>query len=245
MRVTARTKGLHALLLPGTLLLFATACGEDGPGTDGGGGAADAAPPVACNEPDRVCPAEQPLPGAPCEGDLACTYPADLNPDPWMYSCLDGAWDADILCPPGGCPAPPLAERCGAPFAGTAPGALVEIGPDSTTAPFRPFAEDEAAELVWGGQGSAMLLFRLRITGADALSCIDVTTRLSSDADPPAEVRSFVTVRCGHTLGIYTIVPWDVACDMRLFHATIDVEVGGVGSATATVSFMGGDRCFG
>jgi len=143
---------------------------------------------------------------------------------------------------------PPLFEECAPSFAGTLAGATVEIGPPSETDPFRPFAADELVDVVWGGQGSPMLAFRLRIAGAEAPGCVLTATTLSepSTMEMGATDRGRVALHCGETLATFAIVPFaGVDCDARIFDVHLEVVVDGVGTGTADVTFMGGQACYG
>ncbi len=216
---------------------------DGGPTADGG---ADAGDPAACLEPDRECPADRPLPGAPCEGELSCEYLDPNGADTWTYTCLGGGWDAQVECTlDGGCPTPPLAESCRPAFEGTLEGATVAIGPADSGA-FRPFEAGEMVDLVWGPQGAPMFTFRVQVGGADAPACVRVESTLASEGMTSPMARSDVVLHCGQSLGIFLIVPFaGIDCEERVFEMDVAVSVQGVGTASARVRFMGGGGCFG
>lgn len=212
-------------------ILGFAACGS-APAATADAGVADAAIEV-CLEPDRTCPAAEPFPGSPCEGMLHCEYAGGIG------SCVAGAWTWETLCDvDGGC-APPLVESCRDPFAGALTGASVAIGPDEPGA-FRPFSTGEHVSADFGSQGGAMLAYRLRIDGpAGTPTCVTATATLAYDTMAPFAVPSTVEVHCGQTLRIYAVMP-DRPCEARGYPVTLDVEVGGVGSARASLVIDGG-----
>jgi hypothetical protein len=164
-----------------------------------------------------------------------CHY-TDVNTvDTWTYSCVDGRWDGESTCEPtlgGGCPVPPLVERCDEPFVGQRDGANVELGP-AGSGPFVPFAPGAPAPIVWGGQGSPMLQFRLNATGVDDLSCVRVhtTTTVNQSAFPPKSTD--IELHCGESMDIFSIL--ELPCDPGEHSINVMVEVEGVG--TAEMSF--------
>lgn len=89
---------------------FASTAGNAGNGSSaaGGGGTPGAASPLAPGiaPPDTTCPAEVPVLGNPCRGDLLCTYhrggPCPPDPDV-LRQCFKGKWGATapaIFCHP-------------------------------------------------------------------------------------------------------------------------------------------------
>jgi len=209
------------------------ACGSDpsptdaGPRVDGG---------ASCGEPDTSCPASLPHPGAPCATGLACEFPA-MN-GTWMYACPAGRWEATSTCtaPPGGtCPIPPLAETCDSPFAGTLEGGTIEVGPAGSDA-FRPYTDGEMVSLVYGGQGSPMIHYRVRVNGVDAPGCVRAVTTLTAPVVEPVSEPRTLRLRCGESLGIFTIVTGGTSCPDAPVDTQLEVEITGVGTATADIT---------
>ncbi len=234
-------------------LALTTACGSDadaGSGTGGtagaGGGAAGsggsgatgasggAGGSAACFVPDTTCPADRPLSGAACAMTDMCQYEDPNKVDTWTYQCESGRWNGEATCEPilgGGCPVPPLVEKCTGPFDGNKSGASVEIGPVEP-GPFRPFKDGEEAPLTWGGQGSPMISFRIKATGADDVSCARVDTTATIGGLPGSHA-SAIKLHCGESLTIFTIV--DAPCDPGEHAVEFKVDVRGVGTATANL----------
>ena len=109
--------------------------------------------PEACAV-DLVCPERTPNPGAFCDGELSCEFPAGGYCDgSWTALCESGRWTLiEPVCLPR---APPLTgERCNAPFMGTSEGTV------SVTIP--------RDRLVIGTQGSPMLAVEVRLDGPAA-----------------------------------------------------------------------------
>lgn len=224
-------------------LLALSACGDDDGSTDASTGDASFDAAIACDQPATSCPEDQPLEGAPCVAPLDCTYEGPVGLDPWMYTCEAGAWVTEAPCALGGCAPPPLAERCRDPFSGSVRAAL-SIGPATSDA-FRPFAANEEIRAVVGGQGAAMLELALSIEGADALTCIQADIALRS-GDVSFSTTSQVRIDCGRTRRIFVILEFpDLECEPGLHELVVDVDVVGVGSASATLQLEGGYLCFG
>jgi len=214
--------------------------GAGGVGGSGGSGGEGAA---ACGVPDLACPAAKPYPGATCQVSSSCEYPVGDQMNTWTYTCESGRWQAVASCnapPGGGCPIPPLAEKCDTPFTGSASGAAIEIGIADPSQPFRSFQDGEEINMLWGGQGSPMVPYRVRVSGVDA-SCIRIDTTLTLAAKSAAPTPNAIVLRCGESLSIYDIVPVDLLdCQVneQLVDLDILVEVQGVGSATAHVTLQ-------
>jgi hypothetical protein len=192
-----------------------------------------------CGTPDRTCPLDQPYEGAPCEGELSCPYPDGGSDETWTFECVSGQWDGSVTCPmiPGAsCPVPPLAEPCRDPFGGTVPDVMVELGPADEA---RPFEVGERVPILWGGQGSPMITYRMTVTGADELECVKIETTLSIPGETSAPTPMPVKLRCGNTLTLFSIIPFSLI-EPRLLDVTLDVQVTGIGSAQAAVKIMGG-----
>jgi len=199
------------------------AANDSGPPVDGG--------PVACDEPDRSCPATKPYEGGPCEGTLVCPYPG--TDESWSYSCVDGGWQGELtscMLLGGGC-IPPLVEMCTDRFAGTLAGATVEVGPPGGA--FRPFTDGETVPLVFGGQGLPMIEYRVRVGHAGPPACALTTTTITRTGGSGSPVREDIRYRCGRTLRIFVIYPFECPLTPQPIDLTVDLM--GVGSVTAHV----------
>lgn len=212
---------------------------DAGPGTDAGwdAGPWDAGPDAGglCGlDIDSTCPASMPHSGAPCRDGLTCEYP-DPN-GMWMYGCPAGRWQATSTCTSlgGGCPIPPFAETCDMPVTDTLMGAVVEIGP-AGSGPFRPFMDREMISIIFGGQGSPMIEYRIRITRVDAPDCVRAITTIDATLVEPVSEPRTINLRCGESLGILTIVPTAVMCPDTPVETVLTANVTGIGSASVTV----------
>jgi hypothetical protein len=206
------------------IALVAASCGGEAP-----------LPPIdpSCAAPDTACPAEPPFAGAPCEGELVCPY--SLPPREGSFTCTESRWQGELGCP--GC-APPLSESCGEPFAGSAP-ATVEIGPPSGE--LRAFDAGERVPIEFGGQGLAMISYRVRVLGDAPPACVTVRAQSMLDEEGPVPTMRPVKLRCGESLPIYEILPGD-PCVTRDYAVHLDIEVVGVGRGAADLVVAGG-RC--
>ena len=207
-----------------------------GAGVGGGGG--------ACALPDVVCPAKVPFPGARCELADTCQYPVGDGMNTWTFTCGQGRWAGDATCEGaigGGCPVPPLSETCNKPFAGQAAGAVVEIGAADPAKPFEPLPEGSELSLIWGGQGSPMVGYRVRVSGVDA-SCVRADTTLSAAGKPSASTPAAITLHCnGESLGVYGIFPLESVCDLpenQLVDFEVEIDVQGAGRVKRTFKVM-------
>lgn len=209
------------------LIVVAASCGDDDSvsGSDAGGGGDGGG---SCTVPDTTCPDTAPIDGAPCAGDLMCDFTEGTS-----AMCVDGAWQT-FDCP--GC-APPLAESCRDPSTAALAGATVEIGP--TDGAFRPFTDGERIRPSFGGQGGAMVAYRVRVNHADAPVCSTVTATVTLDAMSSAPARFPLKLHCGESLGVFTIFP-DSPCEFRDYDVSLTVEVEGAGSTSATLVLEGG-----
>jgi hypothetical protein len=234
--------------------LAATACGSEeasplpsqgdgGLGRDANSSGSDAGVADAgdqlCGEATHACPIAPPYPGSPCEGDLDCPISGAEGAIRWDVQCVDGGWtvgcEADF---PGAC-GPDLTEYCTDPFDGTLAG-TVEVGP-SGFAEFRPFLPDEQVDLEWGPQGLPMIRYALRIPEADDIGCVQIETAFTMDGMEAAGSGGTVRLRCGSSLAVLAIVPFDLYEDREFeMHGRFDVK--GVGSTTASFRFRGGPR---
>lgn len=230
-------------------ILCAAGCGDDDvsaadggvPGGDAGGPVGDAGAEM-CTIPDTTCPADMPLAGAACDTAESCMYPDPNGTVMWTYRCAAHAWvgtnDCDpTMVPPGGsCPVGPLAESCRPPFAGMLSGATIEIG-DPGTGTFRPFTTGERVSLVTGGQGSPMVGYRIRVTGAGVPRCVGMTTTVMIDSSAPTSEERNVALHCGTTLPVFQIVP--DPCDMATHALDIEADIAGIGTTHVTVEYVG------
>lgn len=227
--------------------LGAAACGStvEGASSDGEGGSGNGSNTgnsgnqttvieTDCGEVDVACPAMRPFAGSPCEGDLQCTYVEDNGFTTWTSTCLSGAWTSSASCgeePIGGTcgGTPPTAEACSNPFGGTLE-ASVEIGPASEEI-FRPFFDGEEVSIEWGGQGSPMVFYRLKLGGPELPTCVGLTVSVESPLFfEPFPYTDSVVLRCGQSLSMYTIVPYgECTTTEGTFDATVRVTVAGVG----------------
>lgn len=217
-------------------ILALAGCGA-GAASDDGGPPVAADGRVACDRKDTACPADKPYADAPCEGALACNYPSGT--ELWTFECTDGRWQGTCVAgAPGAC-APILAEHCEGPFTGTVTGAVVELGPAAAGEAFRPFTAGEAVPVVWGGQGLPMLAFSVRVIAGGSPECVtmEITVRKPGEVGN-TELRD-IALRCGESLTVYAIVPFDV-CEPVLIDTELVIDVGGVGDVTAPVKVQGG-----
>ncbi|MEZ4446739.1 MAG: hypothetical protein R3B72_47110 [Polyangiaceae bacterium] len=230
-----------------TSLFLATACtsqvagtgggggGEGGQGVGGGTGASGGSTPENCNEPDTSCPTAMPFSGGLCEGNLTCPYEDDI---PWTWTCTDGFWTGEPGCNQfeGGCPPPIPAETCSNPSTATLSGISVQVGPIELGQPFRPYAAGELVNIEWGLQGAPMVFFHVRLEGDQVPNCVDVTATLSSDGLEPTVLGSPVTLHCGESLRLYSIVPFGNCGPTEPVPSSLTIDVAGIGSTTAAIS---------
>jgi hypothetical protein len=240
-RLTRLTPGVGWALVPCLSLFAAAGCGETAASASGGGGGGghdrgeqggEAAVETGCGDGDVTCPDDRPFAGSPCEGDLVCEYVEDGGKTVWTTTCIDGKWDLYASCEvlPEGCQLiPPPAEACDEPFQGSLD-ATVEVGPASEET-FRSFTDGEPIEIVWGAQGSAMMFYRIKLTGPELPTCIGTTVSF----DSPAFVEAIpghgtVVLRCGQSLSMFTIIPYgECVMGEEHFDATFRLAVDGVG----------------
>lgn len=239
---------MRRLAFGSVFLLLSLGCGDDG-STDSTDGSSDAGPPL-CDEPDRECPTEQPIGGAPCEGVLSCDYDQGRAFGLWTYTCADGAWDpGDAPCsgvPGGGCAPPPLAERCSSPFTGSLDGASVAVGPASEST-FRPYGDGEMADAVRGGQGAFMIEVALELSGegTEALGCVAASLDLTYGGGATAPYETQTEVHCGSTRRLFVVLPDDLVCAPSPASITLNVAVDGVGSTSVDLTIDTDMTCLG
>jgi hypothetical protein len=183
---------------------------------------------------------DPPYEGAPCEGSLRCEYPDEFSEETWTFECRDGAWDGSVTCEHvaigGTCPVPPFAEVCRDLFSGTVAGATIALGPPDEA---RSFSVGEMVPIVWGGQGSPMITFRLNVTGGDELECVNVRTTVSLSGETGVMTTWPVKIRCGRSLSLFRILPLDLG-EARDLDVILEAEVTGVGTTTARLKVRGG-----
>jgi len=151
----------------------------------------------------------------------------------WTHTCVSGAWQGESLCPPGGACVPPLAESCSSPVRDHGAG-VVEIGPVEAGA-FRPFAMGEEVAVIYGGQGSPMIEYRVR-TESDAPECTELVSTLRTPVTTDVLDRLRLRTRCGRSLGIFTILPQTDPCpEPGLVDVELEVELTGIGSTTVNL----------
>lgn len=222
----------HGTIMGALALLVG--CSSSGATTVDAGAGSDGAAPVACGEPDRVCPAELPFTGAPCEGTLDCTYPSYA-----AHCATGGAWTVEALCdgaPIGGGCVAPLVESCDVPFGGTLSGATVTIGPAGTE---RAFADGELLNVEHGAQGLSMIRWALHVDGVETPpDCVRAHVSFTYEGTPSPEVAQPMALHCGDTYGTLNVLP-DRPCEEREYALVMQVDVDGVGSATASLRLMG------
>ena len=141
----------------------------------------------------------------------------------------------------GACNVTPAAEGCGDVFTGDMT-ADIAVGPVAAGQAFREFTAGEEPEIVWGGQGAAMVYFRLRIDSEDAPGCVVVNTTVAAVGMTPLTAKTSVTLRCGESLRMYVVLP-DDDCPSGLVDTVLTVEVEGVGTREITLSIPGEAFC--
>ena len=243
---------IHLFVLATIGLIFSlnTSCGDSDSTMKQSNSNPDASvpPPVVdCLKVQEFCPEKEPYFGARCVNDLECAYGEAPNIT-WTYTCKNERWEAEANCHGllGCTPVPPLAERCEAPFQETIVDGQIKLGPSFADESFRAYQDQEMVELVWGLQGSPMLEYRIQMSGEDIelVSCFGYTARLKVDGVWEAESKAPLTVRCGQSLRIYSIIESQAVCDQRVIDVEIEIEIEGVGTSSAAVKFEGGN-CFG
>lgn len=226
MQRMARYLGSSALLV--SLAAACTTTVQANGEPQGAGGSNDT--PESCDTPDTSCPADKPHPGAPCQGALSCAYDQQ-EVVPWSFTCVGGFWDGEPDCSEivGGCPVAPPAESCNDTFAGVRDDAALAVGPSTLGAAFRPFEAGEEVTVQWGGQGSAMIFYRVQLDGEDLPGCVLVRTTIAAEGVAPETTTGAVRLRCGETLGMYIIVPYGDCENTEPVPTTLTVEVEGIG----------------
>ncbi len=203
-----------------------------------------------CGLIDIGCPSARPFPGSPCEGSFSCTYEDEVAII--TSTCANDAWTESVECTEevigGSCGGtPPASESCTSPFSGSME-ATLEVGPPPGSQAFRPFEEGELISPEIGGQGSAMVWFTLRMDGDELPDCARVTATLESGVfyDPGQQI-SDVKLRCGASLGMYSVVPYadcENLTEGDVVDVTLTVEVAGIGEASYPLRLAYEDVCF-
>lgn len=179
--------------------------------------------PETCSYEDRACPADLPLQGAPCIGELSCPY-AELTTygctEP--AQCIDGHWQIACFFP-----GPILAERCRDPQLGPFDGVAFELSAVSES-------------IAWGLQGGAMVGYSVdAIPGDWAPDCVRVTARVEIEGMSETTVHD-VRLRCGRSLPVQEILPM-LPCEERDYDVHLEVSVEGMGSRTVDFTVRGGN----
>ncbi|MCK6537658.1 MAG: hypothetical protein L6Q84_32195 [Polyangiaceae bacterium] len=190
-----------------SLVALSVACSSShqeaaaGTGGSGGGG--------ACWDVASACPSSPPYEGSPCDLPGTCSYP----PHPYEYSCPAGRWAATCMANADGqtC-VPPFGESCASPSSTPLSDAIIEIGAGDSATAFAPLADGAKVDVIWGGQGSPMVAFRVRVTGSGVGDCALVAHKLALGPYQGAEYKTAVRLHCGESLVVYDILPIDQAC---------------------------------
>jgi len=176
-----------------------------------------------CGSPDAACPAEAPAAGGDCIGVLECFYAhPDFPSDPGglRFVCEDGRWREEVRCE--GC-GPRRAESCRTPDTSSEPGAVR--------------LSLEAPPVVIGTQGLAMVGFRLLVDASRPCALVRGTTSIDG---MPAPFVETVRLRCGASQTVYAIL-YDLPCSAPRHEIGLEVEVVGVGRASAAFPWDGAD----
>lgn len=193
--------------------------------------------PASCDAPMDRCPTDMPFSGGPCTPGLSCDYP-DPGGISWSFTCPSGAWQGTNSCDEEllGCsPTPPQAETCPSPFSGEM-SAELQIGPADSSAAFRPFEEGETPEIQWGGQGSAMIFYRIQLDGEDLPDCVQIDSTLTPVGLYEESLVSNVRLRCGESLSLYIIVPYGTCEETEPIDSVLRVAIEGIGQTEVTLS---------
>jgi hypothetical protein len=164
-----------------------------------------------------------------------CQYPSD------MFQCANGKWQQ--LCM-GTC-APPLSEACDQPFPDVLADATLQVG-HVDGAGFSSYADGQPIDVIWGGQGAAMLAYRLRISApVNAPTCVLTETTLSVGGQSTLPSKLPVTLRCTDSLAVYAMAPVEFfACAPgEQVPITLKVKVAGVGEKTFALTVDAGISC--
>jgi hypothetical protein len=122
---------------------------------------------------------------------------------------------------------------------------VLEVGPVEMGQPFRPYEQGESPEIVWGGQGSAMVFYRIAVDGQELPGCVEVDASLTPVGLSPESLKGNVRLRCGESLRLYLIVPYGTCEETEPVDTVLHVEVAGVGTTEVTLqvppeAFCGG-----
>jgi hypothetical protein len=186
--------------------LFSCSSSSDPAGVGGSGGSAGQ---TACWEVDTSCPSSPPYAGAHCEVSEPCSYPSN----PYEYRCEAGRWGALCVGAGGGSSCvPPFGESCDSPSSKPISGVGLEIASGDPSTPFTPLADGAPLEVIWGGQGSPMIAYRVRVSGGDVPACALLAHKVALGPYAGAETKTAVRLHCGESLVVYDILPLDQAC---------------------------------
>jgi hypothetical protein len=201
--------------------------GAGGGAPTGGAGGADA----GCGHLDTLCPPGPPFPGAPC----ALLPPGQCSYGGEVFQCIEGHWQHLCL---GGC-APPMSETCAPIMTEPLPGSTLELGHVAGPT-FAAYQDGQPMDVIWGGQGTPMLGFRVRVTApGSAPSCVLTETTLTAGTGSTAPTKLPVRLRCSESLAVYTIAPVElVPCDSTGKQVTLglSVSVEGVGQKAVSLT---------
>jgi hypothetical protein len=202
-----------------SVVLFLACSGSDDSTPSGTGGAGGA---PACWDVATACPSTPPYEGARCAVADTCSYSKSL----YEYHCVGERWGAVCVGAGGGSSCvPPFSETCDSPSSGPVSGITLELGDGDASQPFVPWADGATVDAVWGGQGSPMLAYRLRVTGAEVSDCALVAHKLSLGTFQGPETKRPVRLHCGESLVLYDILPLDQACDQPPPPTDVTLEV--------------------
>jgi hypothetical protein len=124
---------------------------------------------------------------------------------------------------------PPFGEACDSPSSKPISGVTLEIAAGDATQPFTPLADGAPVDVVWGGQGSPMLAYRVRVSGAPVPDCALVAHKLALGPYSGAETKTPVRLHCGESLVVYDIVPIDQGCSSPPLPQDLGLEVSAFG----------------
>lgn len=130
--------------------------------------------------------------------------------------------------------APPT-EACDGPFQGELEGALVFVGPPGE-GEFRPFEDGESVPIEVGGQGLAMIFFRMQMVGEDLPACAIVTTTIAAEPVPTESFKRVTRFRCGESLSSYVIIPFGDCTPTEPVDTTLTIDIEGVGATEVVLS---------
>jgi len=120
----------------------------------------------------------------------------------------------------------------------------VQVGTADVAAPFRSLTADDELPLVVGAQGGSMVTFRLAVSGVEAPACIGAVITVTAGGVQAEPQSTRVALHCGVSLPVFAILPTDY-CERATIPLEIDVQIAGIGSAHAGLSFHSEGLCAG